>query len=125
MDILGALIEPVAGLIGKFIPDKDKANALAHDIATLAEKQHQALMLQQIEVNKIEAQSGRWFQANWRPAVGWVCVIGMLNNFVLLPYMMVFSDKIIPMDWAAMSPILMGLLGLGGLRSMEKLKGKA
>lgn len=125
MSILAALIEPVSELIGKFIPDKDKANALAHDIATMAEKQHHALMLAQVEVNKIEAASGKWWQAGWRPAVGWVCVGGMINNFLLLPYMMVLSDRIVPMDWAAMSPILMGLLGLGGLRTFEKIKGKA
>jgi hypothetical protein len=85
LSILSDLIDPVAELLGKFIPDKDKASALAHDITTLASKQHQHLMLQQIEVNKLEAQSGNWFQAGWRPAVGWVGVAGMVNNFILLP----------------------------------------
>ncbi len=125
MSILAALIEPVSELIGKFVPDKDKANALAHDLATMADKHHNSAMMAQIEVNKIEAASGKWWQAGWRPAVGWVCVGGMINNFLLLPYMMVLSDKIVPMDWAAMSPILLGLLGLGGLRTFEKIKGKA
>ena len=56
MSILTALISPVSELIGKFIPDKDKANALAHEIATLAEKQHHEAMMAQLEVNKTEAQ---------------------------------------------------------------------
>ncbi len=125
MSILNALIAPVTELLGKFIPDKDKAAAIAHDLATMADKHHNDAMMAQIEVNKIEAASGKWWQAGWRPAVGWVCVGGMINNFLLLPYMMVLSDKIVPMDWAAMSPILLGLLGLGGLRTFEKIKGKA
>jgi len=124
LSILSDLIDPVAELLGKFIPDKDKASALAHDITTLASKQHQHLMLQQIEVNKLEAQSGNWFQAGWRPAVGWVCVAGMVNNFILLPYLTALNAGIVPMDWAAMSPILMGLLGLGGLRTYEKTRKK-
>ncbi len=124
MDILGALIDPVAKLLGKFIPDKDKALALAHEISTMAENHHQERMLAQIEVNKLDAKSGNWFQAGWRPAVGWVCVFGMINNFILLPYMMGLSDKIVPMDWTAMSPILMGLLGLGALRTYEKTRKK-
>lgn len=123
-DFATGLIEPVTGLISKFVPDKDKANQLAHDLATMADKNHQDLMLAQIDLNKADAQSGKWWQAGWRPAVGWVCVGGMVNNFWLLPYMLAFNDNIVPMDWAAMSPILMGLLGLGGLRSLEKIKGK-
>jgi len=119
---IAELIGPVTDLIGKFIPDKDKANALAHDLTTLADKQHHNIMLGQMEINKEDAKSGNWFQAGWRPAVGWVCVAGMINNFILLPYMMVLSNKIVPMDWAAMSPILMGLLGLGTLRTIEKVR---
>ena len=54
--LLNTLVEPVTGLLDKFIPDADKKAKLAHEIATLSEKQHQEIMLQQIELAKIEAQ---------------------------------------------------------------------
>ena len=55
--IFGSLINPITGLLEKAIPDRDKRNKLAHEIATMAEKQAHAIALAQIEVNKIEAQS--------------------------------------------------------------------
>jgi hypothetical protein len=83
MSILSSLIGPVTEIIGKFVPDKDKAGQLAHDISTMADKHAQEAMLAQIEVNKAEAQ-GNWFQASWRPLCGYVCVLGSsreLPNF--------------------------------------------
>ena len=53
--MLDKLIGPVAGLLDKFIPDKDKANALAHEIATMSQKHAQESVLAQLEVNKVEA----------------------------------------------------------------------
>ena len=54
--MIQALIGPVTGLLDKFIEDKDQKNALAHEIATLAEKQAHEAQLAQVEVNKQEAQ---------------------------------------------------------------------
>ena len=61
--MIQALIGPATKLLGKFIEDKDTKNKLAHDIATMAEKHAQELAKSQIEVNKMEAQSGHWFVA--------------------------------------------------------------
>jgi len=69
--MLQALIGPVSGLLDKFIEDKDQKNALAHEIATLAEKQAHEAALAQVEVNKAEAQHRSIFVAGWRPFVGW------------------------------------------------------
>ena len=127
MSILESLVEPITGLIGKFIPDKDKANALAHDIATLAEKQHHAAMLAQLEVNKTEAAHSSLFVSGWRPFVGWVCGSALAFNFLILPLLLVFGlgASVPPLDLTTMMPVLMGMLGLGGLRSFEKMKGVA
>ena len=125
MSILAALIEPVAGLIGKFVPDKDKANALAHDIATLAEKQHHSAMLAQLEVNKTEAQHKSLFVSGWRPFIGWVCGVSMGFNFLAVPLLMSAGFEIASLDLTTMMPVLMGMLGLGGLRTAEKIKGVA
>jgi hypothetical protein len=124
-DFASGLIAPVAGLVSEFIEDKDKANELAFKLSTLAGDRHQSMMLAQVEINKLDAQSGNWFQAGWRPAVGWVCVIAMANNFIVLPYALAISENIVPMDWAAMSPVLLGMLGLATNRTVEKIKGKA
>jgi hypothetical protein len=121
MSILNALIAPAAELIGKFVPDKDQANQLAHDLATMADRQHHEAMMGQLEVNKVEAASKSFFVSGWRPAVGWVCVAGMAVNFLVVP----FVPTIAPLDTGTMMPVLMGMLGLGGMRSFEKSKGVA
>ena len=125
---LTSLIAPVSGLLDKFIEDKDKKNALAHEIATMAEKHAQELAKAQIEVNKTEAAHKSLFVAGWRPAVGWVCVMGMASNFLVIPVAnfalaMASSTIVVPiLDLTQMMPVLMGMLGLGGLRTYEKSK---
>tara|TARA_R100000900_G_scaffold125993_1_gene100563 strand:- start:155 stop:553 length:399 start_codon:yes stop_codon:yes gene_type:complete len=127
--MLQALIGPVAGLLDKFIEDKDTKNALAHEISTMAERHAQELAKGQLEVNKVEAASKSMFVAGWRPAVGWVCVLGMASNFIIIPMAnfglaIVESNITIPLiDTSTMMPVLMGMLGLGVMRSVEKVQG--
>jgi len=122
------LIGPVAGLLDKFIEDKDTKNALAHEISTMAERHAQELAKGQLEVNKAEAASASLFVAGWRPAVGWVCVLGMASNFVLIPivnFILALADSAITVpliDTSTMMPVLLGMLGLGAMRSAEKIK---
>ena len=122
------LIGPVAGLLDKFIEDKDTKNALAHEISTMAERHAQELAKNQLEVNKVEAASASLFVAGWRPAVGWVCVLGMASNFVLIPivnFILALADSAITVpliDTSTMMPVLLGMLGLGAMRSAEKIK---
>ena len=122
MSILAALIDPIATIVGKFIPDKDKAAAIAHDLATLAEKQHHQAMLAQLEVNKAEAAHSSIFVSGWRPFIGWVCGVSIGFNFLVVPILMSASVEVSPLDLATMMPVLMGMLGLGGLRTAEKIK---
>jgi hypothetical protein len=127
--MLQALIGPVAGLLDKFIEDKDTKNALAHEISTMAERHAQELAKGQLEVNKVEAASQSMFVAGWRPAVGWVCVLGMASNFIVIPMAnfglaLAESGVTIPLiDTSTMMPVLMGMLGLGAMRSVEKVRG--
>ena len=120
--MLQALIGPVAGLLDKVVPDKDVAAKLAHEIATMSEKHAQELSIAQLAVNKEEAK-GNWFQSSWRPAVAWVCVVGMAINFLVSPLLSPIGIVVPQADTSVMMPVLMGMLGLGGLRSFEKTKG--
>jgi hypothetical protein len=119
--MLQALIGPVASLLDKFIPDADTKNKLAHEIATLADKQAHEIALSQIEVNKEDAK-GNWFQAGWRPACAWVCVAGFTVNFLISPLADPFGITVPQADISTMMPVLLGMLGLAGARSFERVK---
>ena len=119
--MLQALIGPVASLLDKFIPDADTKNKLAHEIATLAERQAHEVALAQIEVNKEEAK-GNWFQAGWRPACAWVCVAGFAVNFLVSPLAEPFGIVVPQADISTMMPVLLGMLGLACARSFERVK---
>tara|TARA_R110000796_G_scaffold16946_2_gene52501 strand:- start:3562 stop:3963 length:402 start_codon:yes stop_codon:yes gene_type:complete len=125
--LLESLISPVAGLLDKFIADKDQRLALAHEITTMAERHAQELAKSQLEVNKVEAASKTMFVAGWRPAVGWVTVTGMASNYILIPmgnFVLAVSgsDIFIPLlQMSEMMPVLLGMLGLGSMRTFEKI----
>jgi hypothetical protein len=118
---LTSLINPVANLLDQFVEDKDKKNELAHQIATMADKHHQEIMLAQIAVNREEAK-GNWFQSSWRPATAWVCVAGFAVNFLISPLAAPFGIEVPQADTTVMLPVLMGMLGLAGARSYERVK---
>ena len=119
---MSQLVGPVTGLLDKVIPDKDKAAELAHEIATMSEKHSQEITLQQIEVLKADAK-GTWFQSSWRPLAGYVCVLGLMVNFLIAPIAAGFGITIPQADAAVMMPLLLGMLGLSGGRSYERIKG--
>ena len=118
---LTALVGPLTGLLDQFIEDKDKKNALAHQIATMADKHHQELMLAQISVNREEAK-GNWFQSSWRPATAWVCVAGIAINFLVSPLAAPFGIIVPQVDTSVTMPLLLGLLGLTTARTYERVK---
>jgi len=97
----------------------------------MAERHAQELAKAQIEVNKEEAKSSSMFVSGWRPAVGWICATGMGFNFICVPLgnfgcALAGVDISLPaLDLSEMMPVLMGMLGLGAMRSFEKTKGVA
>ena len=128
--MLNNLIGPVTGLLDKFVEDKDQKAKLAHDLATMADRHAQELATAQIEVNKAEASSGSLFKGGWRPFIGWVCGGAFAYHFVLQP-VIVFGvltagidlPPLPEFDMASLMTVMMGMLGLGGLRTYEKQKG--
>lgn len=121
---LGAVSDLAGTVINKIWPDKSEA-----------EKQQLAaavsLVQSQLEVNKIEAANPSVFVSGWRPSVGWVCSAACAWNWIGLPIakigLLAYGHPLdlAPADLSEMMPVLMGLLGLGGLRTFEKVKGVA
>lgn len=95
-----------------------------------------ALMTGQIETNKLEAQHGGMFKGGWRPFIGWVCGFAFAYKFLVQPFIVLavqsiahfsgaepFPLDLLPvLDWSELSVVLMGMLGLGTMRSYEKRK---
>tara|TARA_B100000745_G_C20082973_1_gene370013 strand:- start:530 stop:916 length:387 start_codon:yes stop_codon:yes gene_type:complete len=125
--ILDKLIAPVAGILDKFVVDKDLKMKLQHELETAMHSAN----LAQLEVNKVEATHKSIFVAGWRPFVGWVCGVAMSYHFIIAPlvqfgFALGGIDQDLPeFDFSQLSTVLMGMLGLGGLRTFEKMKGVA
>lgn len=128
--MLQTLIGPVTGLLDKFIEDKDQKARLAHEIATMAEKHGHEAAMAQVEVNKAEAQHRSIFVAGWRPFIGWTCGIALAYHFVLNPVILFAASvsgyelpDLPEFDMQSLMTVLLGMLGLGGMRTFEKAKG--
>ena len=130
MSLIASLIGPVSGILDKVIPDSDMKAKLAHEIATMSDTHAQQALLAQLEINKAEAASGSLFKGGWRPAVGWICAIAFGYHFVLQPllvFVLTASGEDLPdlpeFDMGTLLTVLGGMLGIGGLRTVEKAKG--
>ena len=128
--MLQALIGPVTGLLDKFVEDADQKAKLAHEIATLAEKQSHEAQMAQILTNREEAKHRSIWVAGWRPFCGWVAGFAFAYHMVLVPFItfgIAWSGAEIPeipaFDMDSLMTVLLGMLGLGGLRTFEKQKG--
>ena len=123
MSIISSLIGPATEIVGKFVQDKDKAAQLAHDISTMADRHAQEALLAQLAINKEEAK-GNWFQSSWRPLIGWSCGLSLAINYMISPICAGFGITIPQADMTVMMPLLLGMLGIGGLRSFDKFHNK-
>jgi hypothetical protein len=114
-------------IIDKIWPDPVQAATAKLKLFELQQSGDLAVIASQSEINKIEANSGSLFVAGWRPFIGWVCGIACAWNWcgisiantvcTLLHYSIVLK----PADISEMMPVLIGMLGLGGMRTVEKL----
>jgi hypothetical protein len=129
--VITALLPALGTLIDRLIPDRaaaEKAKAeMEQQLVTAANQ----AALAQVEVNKIEAAHSSVFVAGWRPAIGWVCAAGLAWAFVLAP---IASWALVVLGIKAELPaihtdylleLVLAMLGIGGLRTFEKLRGVA
>ena len=122
MSILSSLIGPATSLLDKVIEDKDEKNRIAFELSTLAERHANELAKGQLEVNKIEAAHHSIFVSGWRPCIGWVCALGLLYNTILSNILGIWVE-VPEIDTTLLVPVMMGMLGIGAMRTVEKVKG--
>ena len=126
-----AILEVGARLLDKIIPDKDARERAQAELFKVAQDQEFQLALGQIKVNEAESQHASLFVAGWRPAVGWTCVLGLSYNFVIYPlllWLVAVTGATIqppPLITDYLMELVLGMLGLGALRTAEKWKGVA
>jgi hypothetical protein len=125
---VGAIVEAV----GKVASDLVTTEKERGEIALENRKLDQAGDMAQVEVNKVEAASPSMFVAGWRPFAGWVCGAGLAYQFLvrpILPWLVTSLGGSAPempsVDNDALMTLLLGMLGLGTLRTAERLRGKA
>lgn len=136
--LIGPLLKIGEGLINRFFPDPAQAAAAQHELQKMAltgELEQLArdsdLAKAQIAVNAAEAASGSLFVAGWRPFIGWTCGAAFAYKFVLAPAAAFaltvagYPVELPVLDFTEMSTVLLGMLGLSGMRSFEKIKGVA
>jgi|TARA_R100001086_G_scaffold222460_1_gene139971 hypothetical protein len=129
LGLISAILPIAETVLDRVIPDKNaKAKALLEMEKALVDA-HNKGMLAQIDVNKVEAAHRSIFVAGWRPCIGWVGAISIAWHFILQP-ITIFALGVFDLpydlpafDMDAMLTIIMGMLGIGGMRSFEKFKG--
>ena len=125
--MIDKFLGPITGLLDKIVPDKTKKMELEHAIKT----QMFELSKQQNEVNLAQAKHGSIFVAGARPAIMWICALGLFWSFFLAPLLnwgvVVFGVDIQPptINTEGLMTLTLSLLGLGSMRSYEKAKGVA
>jgi|TARA_B100001964_G_C13877853_1_gene441629 hypothetical protein len=127
--LLPSLLSIVGEAIGRFLPEDKEARAKAErDIEAQLSAHLATIDLAQLEVSKQEAAHRSIFVAGWRPFIGWSCGSALAWTYIVQPvlsFILAQTGHLVPLpllDMGQMMPVLMGLLGLGGLRTFEKFK---
>ena len=129
--LLSAVLPSVMEVAGRFLPeDKEKRAAAEREIEAQLTTHLAQIDLAQLDINKTEAAHRSVFVAGWRPFIGWTCGIALMAHFVLFPatdfataYMGLEIPPMPAFDMDSLMTVLLGILGLGGMRSFEKMKG--
>jgi len=122
------MIKFLLSLLGKGDKGNTNLGGLALDIREAIkgkEMDPQRLIELQAEINKVEAQNRSIFVSGWRPMVGWICAAAFGFHYIVMPLLIAYTDiDPVEFDTNSLFTVLMGMLGLGGLRTYEKLKDK-
>ena len=134
-DLIKGALSPILEGVLRFIPDKNKRAEAKELFETQMLTAMTGLVQGQLDINKEEAKHASIFVAGWRPAIGWVCGVALAWNFVIQPLLLWAAwamPEIAPdistapkLDTDELMTVLLGMLGLGGLRTYEKRLGVA
>jgi hypothetical protein len=126
MIALDAILGIGGKLIDKLIPDPAAKDAARLELLKLQQSGELEAMTAQTEINKVEAASSSIFVSGWRPAIGWVCALAMCYQYLLRPFLSAFYPVLVfPGLDENLWQLMMGMLGLGGLRTFEKVNNVA
>ena len=131
LDPISAALDLGNTLISRIFPDPAQAADAKLKLLELQQSGELSVMTAQTDINKVEASNLSIFVSGWRPAIGWVCALALAYQYLLKPLVM----GILPNFGIAIAPLpglddnlwqlMMGMLGMGGLRTMEKMQGVA
>jgi hypothetical protein len=117
---LGAVSDLIGTVVNKIWPDKTEAERQQLAAAVM-------IVNGQLDINRAEASNPSVFVSGWRPFIGWVCGSACAWNWIGLPVAAIalravgHPIELAPADLSQMWPVLLGMLGLGGLRTVEKI----
>lgn len=127
-DPISAAMELGTSVINKIWPDPVKQAEEQRKLQELAQKgdleslnAQVKILVGQMEINKVEAAHKSIFVAGWRPFIGWVCGVGLAYNVILSPILDIWLN-VPEVNPDLLYPVLLGLLGLGTMRTFEKTK---
>ena len=130
-DPVSALLDIGGKVIDRLWPDPVAAASAKLELVKMQQSGELQIIAGQLDINKEEAKSSSVFVSGWRPFIGWVCGAACAWNWIGLKIVLFAAElygkplHISSADISEMMPVLMGMLGLGGLRTFEKIQGVA
>ena len=125
LDPITAALDIGGKLIDRLWPDPTQADLAKLELFRLQQSGELQQIAGQLEVNKVEATNTSVFVSGWRPFIGWICGPGLAYQFLVYPILVAFVPKIVQLDMGTLLTLLAGMLGLGAMRTQEKLQGVA
>ena len=131
LDPVTAILDIGSKVIDRVWPDPAQAAAAKLELVKLQQSGELQQIVGQLEINKTEAANASVFVSGWRPFIGWTCGAACAWNWVgisiakVVAAFMQYQITLAPADLSEMMPVLLGMLGLGALRTVEKIQGVA
>ena len=131
LDPISAALDLGNTLITRIFPDPAQADQAKLELLKLQQSGELASMTAQTDINKVEASNPSLFVSGWRPAIGWVCALALAYQYLLRPLLgtiaAIFGITLPPLPGLDdnLWQLMMGMLGMGGLRTYEKTQGVA
>jgi hypothetical protein len=133
---IAPILEIGKGIINRLFPDPTQAAAAQLELLKMQQNGDLAQLAADTDLAKLQIQTniaeaaGNWFTAGWRPCIGWVCGAGLAYAALIEPFARFiakvwfgYTGEFPVIDTTLTMQILMGMLGLGAMRSVEKVKG--